>query len=239
MGEKLPRRNRRDPNGSHVSFLSSIVKSVGSIAERCLYVEIGAGFFSTTVLRQGIGENGGGSALFSLENNDLWQKEVSSILGAHPTHKWISYDTPELPTKLDQLSQELKQHPYDFSLVFIDCSPWESRTLSLKRLVNEFDLVLVHDSDYFPSNKLWGEEIIPIIPRRSLWGGYRFGPQNVGFRDYSDVLQDWFEVFPKRSFGPTGPPLLVGSNRGALKRFDFPAELLSLGHVITRDTKKD
>jgi hypothetical protein len=97
---------------------------------------------------------------------------------------------------------------------FIDSAPWDSRTVGLLTLCHQSRVIVVHDADYFPTQRLWGQERAPIAGgltnTKSSTG--RWKKETLGFRDYSELFSSWVEVFPLEPSGPTGPPTLVGSN---------------------------
>jgi len=91
-----------------------------------------------------------------------------------------------------------------WGVVFIDSSPWESRTLALRLLKNMATFVVVHDVDYFPRWGMFGVETAPLR-----------GAHDRGGRDYSDVFSSWREYLPQEPwpYPLTGPPTLLGSNK--------------------------
>jgi hypothetical protein len=90
----------------------------------------------------------------------------------------------------------------EWSVVFIDQSPWEARYRSLMRLRDRAEYIVLHDADYFPAHDIFGTQLRPITPF-----------VDPGRRDYGDVFEHWTEFFPDKPWpAATGPPTLLGSN---------------------------
>jgi hypothetical protein len=100
----------------------------------------------------------------------------------------------------------------NWGVVFIDSSPWESRTLALRLLKDRATFVVIHDVDYYPRWGMFGTERSPIR-----------GAHDRGDRDYGDVFTSWREFLPLEPwpYPGTGPPTLLGSNR---VRCDFEVD---------------
>lgn len=85
----------------------------------------------------------------------------------------------------------------NFSLCFIDSSPWSSRELAMKYFENKSEYILIHDVDWFPTNKRFGTV---------LQGAHNF--------NFDDVSKNWNLYYPKKPWpAPTGPPTLVYSQK--------------------------
>lgn len=153
-------------------------------------LELGCGYGSTPLLHKFCSENE--IALHTLDNNVEWLEKISLEFKNNKNHTYRKIFNWEIELE-DYLNQE-------WSLVFIDQSPWEARTLSLNLFKDKTDYIVVHDCDYFPVNNVFGKQISPII-----------SSDNVGKRDYSDVLNNFIEYFPKKFASSSGPPTLLGS----------------------------
>jgi hypothetical protein len=117
--------------------------------------------------------------------------------------------------ELEQLKQKLSRGTVgpSIDLAFIDQSPWDARTVGLYEVREHAKVVVIHDVDYFPENKIWGLTQMPTqVSQFSARGPWIHTSNSVGRRDYSPLFKFWVEIFPKESSGPTGPPTLVASN---------------------------
>jgi hypothetical protein len=108
-------------------------------------------------------------------------------------------------------------------LVFVDSSPWESRTLAVSLLAEEADFVMVHDVDYFPREGSWGLDITPMSNLSKAYNkAGRLSYQDLGIRNYGDVFKSWVECFEPVPAAPTGPPTLIGSRSLDVDEISLP-----------------
>lgn len=177
-----------DPYATHQPFLKKLLALDNP--NNLPILELGSGFGSTPILHEHCSQ--AKIELKTLDNNIEWLSKMKDLHPENEHHKYI-----EVLDWYMSLSELLNQK---YFLVFIDQAPWEARTLSLQLFKNISEYVLIHDCDYFPTNKIWGNVISPIL-----------GPDNPGSRDYSDQFKNYKEVFPEQWACPTGPPTLIGS----------------------------
>jgi hypothetical protein len=180
--------NIHDPYSTHIPYLISLLDKIKSFNLPIL--ELGCGYGSTPILHKYCIENK--IKLITLDNNVEWLNKIKNYFPENEYHKYISV------LNWKEELNNLKNNKY--SLVFIDQSPWEARTLSLNIFKSISEYILIHDCDYFPTNKIFGKELAPIVSEQFL-----------GERDYSDVFKYYKEYFPKKFACPTGPPTLIGS----------------------------
>jgi len=190
--------------GSHVKYIEHILKK---ISKNCLVtiVEVGSGHNSTGLFykyRKLLNLN-----VFSYENNFRWYKEMKKNYSC----KEIVINFAE-NSYTETINSSLGLNT-DVDLVFIDSSPWDTRTEATNLFKNRAKIVCVHDVDWFPHNNKWGEETSPIKfeKKNKLFYG-KIKEKNLGKRNYDDMFKYWVEVFPVNPGYYTGPPLLIGSN---------------------------
>jgi hypothetical protein len=156
--------------------------------------EFGCGNGSTPFLHEIAGKLG--VRLVTLDNNAHWLNRYAPSLES-PIHEF---------RLVDDWAVELARPDWDerWALVFVDQDPFEARALTVERLRDSADYVVVHDDDYFAEHGLFGVAIRPLL-----------GPKDPGERDFGDTFASWREFFPPEPwpFRPTGPPTLLGSNR--------------------------
>lgn len=128
--------------------------------------------------------------LYSYENNKLWFNKIAMKYKNKKNIKFIF-------SKDYCIEKDFKS----FDLVFIDSAPWSSRYEILKKCRHKSKIIIIHDCDYFPDNKIFGKTLKPLISKYSR-----------GSRDYSDIFKNYLEYFPKKFHARTGPPTLIGSN---------------------------
>ncbi len=126
--------------------------------------------------------------------------------------EWLDRFRPDLESPLhefrlvDDWAAELAKPEWGerWGLVFVDQDPFDARAMTVARVRESADYVVVHDDDYFAEHGLFGVSIRPLL-----------GPHDRGERDFSDTFASWREFFPPEPwpFRPTGPPTLLGSNR--------------------------
>ncbi|HEX4034339.1 MAG TPA: hypothetical protein VHX66_07840 [Solirubrobacteraceae bacterium] len=125
---------------------------------------------------------------------------------------WLGRYAPSMESPLHQFrvvsswEDTLASAEWDeqrYGLVFVDQAPWEARVATVHRFRLMAEYIVLHDSDYFPTNGLMGRSIRPIV-----------GPDDVGSRTYDDVFTSYKEFFPPEPWPlrETGPPTLLGSN---------------------------
>lgn len=176
-----------DPYSTHRPVLEKLLTIIDKTKP---ILELGCGNGSTPILHKFSKDNK--ILLHTLDNNKEWLEKVSLDFKSNRYHKY-----KEIKDWKEDLREFLDT---EWSLVFIDQSPWEARAISLEYFKNKCDYVVLHDCDYFPNNNVFGKQISPIKSK-----------EDFGERDYSDVLKNYLEYFPINFACPTGPPTLLGS----------------------------
>lgn len=182
---------------THRPALLSAIKFLRERRKFLNVVEVGTGWGSTPFLLSNLTHPS--DRLFSFENDLSWHQEMSRHFPGSESHEWIFVGSSWYHSL-----REFSRLTRPIDILFIDSSPWESRTMALDLLSKRSALTLIHDVDYYPHNRIWGVERSEILR-----------PSEVGFRDYSSVFPFWVEVFPTEFFAETGPPTVIGS-------FDHP-----------------
>ena len=179
---------------THRPVLSAVTEYLRLTRENLYVIEVGCGWGSTPHLLSLL--NKAGDRLVSLENNPVWLDQVSAAFPPSERHEWRKVGESWYHA-LRKISSEIDS----IDILFLDSSPWESRTMAMDILSPKSVITIVHDVDYFPHNEIWGRELSEIQ-----------SPQNPGVRDYSGEFRFWLEAFPTVFYAPSGPPTLVASN---------------------------
>lgn len=171
-----------DPYATHQEFLKYYIEhTTGDI------IEFGIGDGSTGFILNLIKETD--RKLVSVENNRSWFDKIKAQYPEKKNHHYVFVE-------LDWETTIKSFNPSEYSVVFIDQSPWEARQLTLNHFKMESDYIIVHDVDYFPNNGYFGKKISEFS------------------YDFSDCFSQWELYYPKKPWpSPTGPPTLVGSNK--------------------------
>lgn len=170
-----------DPYGTHQPFLAHYVsKTKGDVAE------FGSGKNSTGMLRELL--QGSGRRLVTYENSMQWLDEMRAAYPENELHTYVP---------VDDWQATLSSIPKDaYSVVFVDQAPWEARVWTLRHFKDHADYIVLHDSDYFPKNNIFGK----VLSERVF--------------DHSDDFSKFHTYFPSEPWpAPTGPPTLVGTNK--------------------------
>lgn len=149
-------------------------------------LEFGVGWGSTPLIRKFM--KGSRKMLF-VDNDGGWMSKIKEVLPEDENH--IYGFVTDWTLALKSLS-EFDEH---WSIIFIDQSPWEARTLSIELLKDKADYIIVHDVDYFPEHGIFG--------KKTENGRYNF----------DDILLRW-------KFYETLPPTLVGTQSNKRVLFD-------------------
>ncbi len=165
---------------THQKFLAHYIqKTKGAV------LELGTGFGSTPLLRELL--NNSGRKLISVDHNQEWINKMKEICPPNEFHEYIYTD--------NWCGTIMELTKYKFDVVFIDQNPWEARAIALYAFKDLVDYTIVHDVDYFPRHKIFGNYI----------SDFEF--------DFGKEFQKWKVYFPPKPFPyVTGPPTLVGTN---------------------------
>jgi hypothetical protein len=141
-------------------------------------LELGCGHNSTQLLSKlALRYN---SHVYSFESNEEWvnqcrQYENSNLKLFH-IPDWIEF--------LEKDTYQIQEN--FFNIIFVDQSPWEARQLSIEKMRFKCHYLILHDADYFPTNKMFD------------------------FKDYFQYYRLFLPNEPMPYF--TGPPTLLASN---------------------------
>jgi hypothetical protein len=182
-----------NPYGTHKYIVKKILKNLLIKNKKITIIEVGSGENSTIFFSKFTKSNN--SSFFSFENNREYFNKISKIV---INTNEINYG---VNIKYDPNFSAVKNFEGNVDLLFIDSSPFSTREEILNHFKNKAKIIILHDCDYFPDAGIFGKSIRPIKKNN-----------DVGYRNYDDVFNSWYEYFPKRFHSPTGPPTLVGSN---------------------------
>ena len=165
---------------THQKFLTHYVqKTKGDI------LELGTGFGSTPMLLKLL--EGTGRKLVSVDHNQEWIDKMKSVCPPSENHQYLF--TSNWCGTIIELAKR------SWSIVFIDQNPWEARAISLYAFKDIAEYTVVHDVDYFPKHRIFGDYI-----------------NDFSF-DFSKEFKKWKVYYPPQPFPYfTGPPTLVGTN---------------------------
>lgn len=186
------------PFYTHRPFVNEVLKmTTGDI------LECGCGEGSTKLFRQYIGPN---RKLVSVESNRDWLMRYIPLANEYhelyhvPAGSADNLDTGRIWT--NSVNDRVGNRHFD--IVFIDSSPWVSRTAMMEHFKDKAKVLIVHDFDYFPNHNIYGH-----TTKKS-----QFGDKEIIECDLSEHLKNWHLFYPPIQFfaGPTGPPTLIASN---------------------------
>lgn len=183
---------------THRPVLTEVVKLLKETRISLRVLEIGSGMGSTPHLRSLLNSD---DYLLTCEGDQNWYGKMTSLYTPSDNHQWVYAGDSWYHTLRD-----IAVNHKIFDLVFVDSSPWDSRTMALDLFSNFSSVMVIHDVDFYPREGVWGRLLEPLQDA-SL----------IGKRDYQEIFKFWQEVFPNKFMSPTGPPTLVGSNIN----FDF------------------
>lgn len=165
--------NQSDPYATHVPYLIKLLEKIKTTKHPIL--ELGCGYGSTPILHEFCEINQ--IPLITLESDKNWLNEIKNKFPETQFHKYI--EVLDWASSIQTLVSE------KYSLIFVDQSPWEARTLSVNKLKNNCEFILLHDCDYF---------------------------LNRTVTSYSEFGKHWKEFYPQNDGYLAGPPTLICSN---------------------------
>lgn len=114
-------------------------------------LELGLGYFSTTLLRWLC--QMAGRTLYSYETSNFWhQKAIARPVPFHKVFKINNWD-----------EAEIERH---WSMVLVDQAPDERRWVDIKRLANLAEYIVIHDSNLTDVKHYGYEKIWPLFKYR-------------------------------------------------------------------------
>lgn len=201
-----------NPYGTHRPCLINLIKNTnGNI------IEFGCGDTSTVLIKEII--KGTNRKLVTFESNKSWLNKYKHMEDEnHKFHFIDSGNVDESQTAqkwIDYIeNSEVKNMKFD--VVFIDSSPWTSRTYLLNYYKNKAKYIIVHDCGYFPNNKLWGK-----VDKNFTMGKYRAYIMN-----FSDIAKNYKVYYPYLKYFALscGPATLLLSNTVTKDEFNKISE---------------
>jgi hypothetical protein len=186
----LYKKIRNNPFGTHQFILKRILKN---FQKQITIVEVGSGLNSSRIFADFAKKKN--HFFYSFETNkDFFFKINRLIKNENGPNYCINF-------KLVDTYDEVKKFKNHIDLLFIDSSPWTSRVEMLDYFKKKAKIIIIHDCDYFPNNKIFGTVVEPFK-----------NTKDKGYRNYDDVFKSWYEYFPEKFPYKSGPPTLVGSN---------------------------
>jgi len=213
-----------DPYGTHRPVLAEIIKTTaGNI------IECGCGYSSTYQIRSLI--DGTNRKLISLESNLEWFNKFKHL--ENDNHKLFYVDAGNNDTDdtgniwIDFIKNNKIICETNFEICFIDQRPWTARTYTLNYFLNKCKLIIVHDVDYFPTNKKWGKIIRRLNTSNNI---YKYE------MDFSDVATNFIVYYPPDKYfaGRTGPPTLLCSNITTKEEFSNLCNKIDVNKYYTK-----
>lgn len=192
---------KSDPFGTHRPCLIDVIKNTtGNI------IECGCGHSSTLLIKDLIKNTD--RKLVSLESNLKWLNTFKHL--EDESHKLFHIDAGRADTDatgkkwVDVIKRNAYINNLEFEVCFIDQSPWTARTHTLNYFKDKCPYIIVHDVDYFPVHKKWGQANRMAAPHG----------KKVYQMDFSDIVRHHKVYYPPFQYfaGPTGPPTLLCSN---------------------------
>jgi hypothetical protein len=136
--------------GSFKPYLQLVINNIEISKD---IIEVGIGNNSTPIFVNYV-NNVDGLNSYHFENNPEWFNKLSSKY-QNEKSTFILFNGTDPRSSFDENNIDQKQ----FSIGFVDSSPWESRTIAINYLKNICDILVIHDSAYFPENNIWGTEV--------------------------------------------------------------------------------
>ena len=184
---------KKNPYGTHKYIVKKILTNLSKKQKSLTIVEVGSGESSTKVFADFAKNNN--HFFYSFETNKEYFLKIIKKIKIESTEKY------SVNLKFIENYDMVKNFKNNIDFLFIDCAPWESRVSLLNYFKKKAKIIIIHDCDYFPNNKMFGKLVRPIN-----------NIKDTGYRNYDDVFSSWYEYFPRRFHSKTGPPTLIGSN---------------------------
>lgn len=217
---------KKNAYATHETFLQACLDHLENLKTPYRVLELGTGGRSSEIFANHVAKSSL-ARYVALESNDSYLREHKEKHSSDRT-ELVRIDASNSWFKA--ISDILKKQTSEqIGLVFLDSSPWESRTLALSLLAEKADFIMVHDVDYFPREGAWGLDLAPMT---NLLSAYRragsLSHQDLGIRSYGDVFPSWVECFEAVPASPTGPPTLIGSRSLNVDEIALPTSALTL-----------
>jgi hypothetical protein len=193
---------KNHPYYTHQPFFIEILKKTnGNI------LECGCGDGSTLMIKEQIKNTN--RKLVSLESNLDWLNKYTHLADSSHELYYINAsndDTIETGNKWVNFIEEKELN--NFEIVFLDSSPWLSRKCCFDYFLNKSKIIIFHDFDYFPTNKIIGNVIDKEI---KFYKGKYIEKISCNL---DGIVKNYKLFYPPYQYfaGETGPPTLVCSN---------------------------
>lgn len=173
---------KSDPFATHQKFLEFYIKKTsGDI------LEFGSGFGSTQFIRDLLKNTK--RKLITYENNKTWFEDMIVKIPPNENHQYVYVKD------WDDVINSIPK--FNWSIVFIDQTPWSARVTTMEHFKNYAEYIIIHDIDYYPTNNIFGK----VLQNNTL--------------NFDDISNNWKVYYPDHPWPyKTGPPTLVFSNTG-------------------------
>lgn len=196
--------NFRDFNlnsfGTHRPCLLNLIQNTsGNI------IEFGCGDSSTVLIKETIKNTN--RKLVTVESNLEWMNKYKHLEDENHKFHFVdagNVDSNETGQKWIEYIENSEIKNIDFDVVFIDSSPWTSRTYLLNYYINKAKYIIVHDCGYFPNNNLWGK-----VDKK-----FRMGKYCAYSMSFNDIAKNYHVYYPYMKYFSfsCGPATLLLSN---------------------------
>lgn len=173
-------------------------------------LELGSGYYSTPLINEML--RGKNIFCLTIDHDRKWLDKFTSL--AYKYHSFQCYTESEL-------RKFWSEDNTAWGLVFIDYGSWKIRRDAVRRYLDVAEYIIVHDVDYFASNKYFGKVERP----------FDMSKHDAGSRTYNDVFKQWIEYMPE-NWVEGNPPTLLGSNLKSLKHLRIPQMLVVNQHTV-------
>lgn len=171
--------------GSHVVPLAYAL----SIAGDGPVLEVGMGFASTPLIHRLCC---GRRKVFSFDNDEAYAKIFSGFADCREDGS----TKPHHDVKYIQSYKDIDFGQHHWSVVFVDCSPWDARNHVAKYVADQCEILVVHDSDHWSTdpNKWICRDLRPLFRYHAE---YRYQlPPTMVFSNIHDIRFAEVEMVP-------------------------------------------
>tara|TARA_B110001450_G_scaffold191639_1_gene179855 strand:+ start:6690 stop:7397 length:708 start_codon:yes stop_codon:yes gene_type:complete len=201
-----------NPYGTHRPCLINLIKNTtGNI------IEFGCGDSSTILIKDII--KGTNRKLVTFESNKNWLDKYKHLEDENHKFHFIdagNVDSSETAQKWVDYIKNSNVKDMIFDVVFIDSSPWSSRTFLVNYYKEKAKYIIVHDCGYFVGAS--GLHLHKQTGTTNLWGKvnktFTHGSNRTYDMDFSNVANNYHVYYPYLKYFALycGPATLLMSN---------------------------